>query len=83
MSTPEYYMLRLFGIIADEKRKSRERWEIARYMATRARTAFAEKFPRGFWEFPWDDDKESLSLDEWDEFNRMMDERYPTRLDVN
>lgn len=76
-STPEYYMLRLYGMRRLNEARSREQWEIARYIAIRARTAFAEKLPDGFFELPWDENKETFSPEEWAEFNRMMDEKFP------
>lgn len=78
-STPEYFMLRLYGMNAKEDAERRERWEIARYMAARARTAMADKFPRGFWELPWDK-KSEWTDEDWKEFNRQMDDIFPVTL---
>ena len=80
LSTPEYFMLRLYGHRRLQTSRSRERWEIARYISIRARTAMADKLPTGFFDLPWDETQETFSPEEWDEFNRMMDEKFPLEM---
>lgn len=79
-SSPEYFILRLYGMRRKEKEQSRQQWEIGRYIAVRARTAMAEKLPSGFFDLPWDEQKETMSQEDWDAFNEVMDKRFPMDL---
>jgi len=79
-STPEYFMLRLYGLRRKEREQSRQQWEIGRYIAVRARTAMAEKLPSGFFDLPWDSVTETMTPEDWDRFNEMMDKRFPLEM---
>lgn len=79
-STPEYFVLRLYGMRRKEREQSRQQWEIGRYVAVRARTAMADKLPSGFFELPWDEVKQTMTQEDWDAFNEVMDKRFPMEL---
>lgn len=73
-SSPEYFMLRLSGMRDRQRNQTRELWEIARYSATRSLAPYMKKVPAQFWKLPWDVE---MTFDDWDDYNKMMDDKFP------
>ena len=79
ISTPRFFVTKYNGKMRIKKDIEKSEWERARYIAQRANTPYMKRTPSGWWALPWDKKSEEWTKEQWNEFNRIADERFPKK----